>query len=229
MAARTIRQNAAAMGLKWGTPKKTRYLTDVHKTKRLAFAKKYRNVDVTPFIFTDEKVFYVEGPKMGERYEEGHRPQAPTKAHSGKVNVWWGISLRYNLKPYLFSQNMDAPLYVSILESRLPDVGENDWTLVRDNDSKHTSRIARAWEAEHCPEVITDWPPYSPDLNVIENIWAILTQRVYDKPLRSVSALEKKIEKCIAEVTDEEIETLINSFRDRLKKVTKAKGDNIPY
>lgn len=229
LAPRTIRKYSAAMGLKWGTPKKTRYLTDSHRKKRLAFAKKYQNVDVTPYIFTDEKVFFVTGPRLGERYEEGHRPEMPTKAHSGKVNVWWGVSNRYNIKPYLFSKNMDAQLYVSILECRLPSKEENDWIFVRDNDSKHTSHLAREWESTHCPEVISDWPPYSPDLNIIENLWGVLTTRVYEKPLKSVATLERKIKTCIAEVTDEEIQNLVSSYNHRLRLVIKAKGDNIPY
>jgi len=26
---------------------------------------------------------------------------------------------------------------------------------------------------------LLDWPPYSPDLNLIENFWAILSQEIY--------------------------------------------------
>ena len=40
---------------------------------------------------------------------------------------------------------------------------------MQDNASIHTSRLARDWLQEHGIEV-TDWPPYSPDLNPIEHL-----------------------------------------------------------
>jgi len=49
----------------------------------------------------------------------------------------------------------------------------------QDNAPVHTARIVREWLAEQDFEVMA-WPPYSPDLNPIENLWALLKAKIYE-------------------------------------------------
>ena len=75
------------------------------------------------------------------------------------------------MPPLLFSENLTARLYISILESTMLPAAQDwfeggHWTYVQDNDPKHTSELTQDWLRTHMPEYITpeQWAPRSPDL-----------------------------------------------------------------
>ena len=40
---------------------------------------------------------------------------------------------------------------------------------------------------------IIDWPPYSPDLNPIENIWAIMKRKIAGKTFTTINSLKNEV------------------------------------
>ena len=77
--------------------------------------------------------------------------------------------------------------------------------------------------------VLADWPSQSPDINIIENLWSILTSKVYKRSPKSADELWKAIEEKYYSIDDYVIVALYDSIPKRLKAVLQSKGGNTKY
>src|SRR5438105_2962520 len=81
-------------------------------------------------------------------------------------------------------------IFMSTLSEIVNRMFRGHWRFQQDNDPKHTSRIAKAYLKENVPEIL-DWPSNSPDLNPIENLWAIIKRNVEKRMPKNISDLEQ--------------------------------------
>jgi len=83
-----------------------------------------------------------------------------------------------------FKSHQTILKYIHLLESAELHY-EHDppelWRLLQDNDPKHKSVLVQTWLFNHGISTI-EFPPYSPDLNPIENLWNDLARRVEARP-----------------------------------------------
>lgn len=150
-------------------------------------------------IFTDEKTFcsdrnnvrYVYRPskqRFNERYVAHGSRSGRTSVHYWGWMSHSGLGLLHETGP-----NHDSESYTEILNDFVEDVpiicGRTLSELIfqQDNSPVHTSRESSRFVQSLGFRLVLIWPPYSPDINIIENIWAIV------ESMRPQSTQELKI------------------------------------
>lgn len=110
--------------------------------------------------------------------------------------VWlWGCFCAEGLgHAELYEGTLNAQRYQSILALNLVRSARTfwpsgQWWFQQDNASPHTAGTSQAWFHNHGIDII-DFPPWSSDLNPIENLWHDLKRRVYQHQPRSMADLE---------------------------------------
>ena len=76
-----------------------------------------------------------------------------------------------------------------------------------------------------------DWPPNSPDLNIIEHVWAELKRRLsnYDTPPNDIKELWERAQHEWNNISVEFIKKLYDSMQRRIDAVIQANGGNTRY
>ena len=77
--------------------------------------------------------------------------------------------------------------------------------------------------------VLSDWPAQSPDLNIIEPLWADLKARVAKCRPTNIEALWKNSEEQWVMIPTFKIKNLYESMPRRIQEVIKNKGMNTRY
>ena len=145
---------------------------------------------------------------------------------------WHGVGFMSKIEG-----RMDAELYCSILGDELLqtldwyNLSKDDIIFQQDNDRKHSSRKAKQWFLDNLVNVMK-CPAYSPDLNPIENLWAIVKRELneYDEPPASMRELWTRVEDLWEhQITPEQCHRLIESMPKRIEKLYKARRGHIDY
>lgn len=107
------------------------------------------------------------------------------------------------------------------------------WCLQQDNDPCHgvAAQVVKDWNGRHGAkvELLSGWPPNSPDLNIIENVWAYVQQKVNMLGCKNLEEFKQAVEGTFAAVPQHVIKNLYASLDKRMKLVLKNGGDYTKY
>ena len=97
---------------------------------------------------------------------------------------------------------MTEALYIETLENYLllsiellvPDPQNlESFVFQQDNAPCHRAKIVKIWMVEK-GITATDWPPFSPDSNPIENIWSYIDKKLHEVNMDSLEECEDEIQ-----------------------------------
>ena len=168
---------------------------------------------------------------IGEAFNQEYA--VSTVKHPPKVHVWACFCANGVGRIHVFTENLDSELYKNILQEHLLDTKKKywpnqQWYFQQDNDPKHTSRLVQGWIASKGIDTI-DWPPYSPDLNPIENLWADLKKRVEKHNCWSTDELAKAVKEEWWKTDKAYCKKLVDSMPERCWQVIEFEGGATKY
>ena len=216
--------------------KKRPHLTAAHKSARQSFASKSVNdrIDWSKIVWSDEKKFNLDGPDGIHYYWHDLRtePKLLSKRQfgGGSVMIWGAFVNDTIFDLHIMEGTYNAENYTEMLEERLVPFMQPDWTFMQDGASIHRAKHTQKWLAENNIPVLK-WPPNSPDLNPIENVWGLLTRAVFanGRQFQTKDELKAEILKQWDLLCAETLCKLIKSMPNRIIDVISLKGGNTKY
>ena len=155
--------------------------------------------------------------------------------------MFWGCFGFYGVGPLIAlprNETMNKEKYLVLLADNLYDCFEkckllDKWGIKgifqQDGASCHTANIISEW-LDFCNiNFIKSWPGNSPDLNPIENLWAIIKYQLRGRDTSSLPKLEAEVRDIWANLDKELLQNLAMSLPDRLKEVIARKGNTGKY
>jgi transposase-like protein len=209
-------------------------------TDRCKFTLKY------PGVHMKRKIWR----KKGQPYEEYY----PTKP-SAMYNVYGGITMHGPTKLITVTGTTGVRLRKnyktkrqatarSITQSEYKDVAMQllaqgyklfkgkPWRMLQDNDKAHkgADEAFRLWGAQHPRNAcLLKFPPNSPDLNLIENVWGYILPKVEAAGCTSSKQFQSKVEKEFAALPDAYIQRLFMSMPSRIQECIRKGGDRTAH
>lgn len=239
----TIRNRAKSIGLIGRRPAKKPLLKRNHKTKRLQWATEHQDWTLDEWkkvMWTDETKINLFGSdgvswvrrRKGERFDE--KCAKSTIKHGGGSAMFWGAMGWHGVgNLHIINGIMDRFIYRDILDENLEESKQklqldDNYVFQHDNDPKHTSGLVKNYLERKGVQVMK-WPPQSPDLNPIEQLWTILKAWIHKRKPTSKNELVAIATEEWSHLGPEETNNLVKSMPRRVAAVIKSKGGQTKY
>ena len=232
------------LGYKTRSARKKPLLTEAHRRKRLKFCKDHKHwtkEDWRAVMWSDESTFkcitdaskkvrrplFKKGNKQGDPYASKYLVK--TVKHSSYIMMWGAFSGQAGRGSVHFvpqNTTINSKNYLELLKQKLPtsmDIHACKY-FMQDGASVHTAKIVKEWFKSHQIKVL-DWPPQSPDLNPIENLWSFMKYKLQDYNTSSIPRLKEALLELWT--TGLQMDTFIkfaDSMPNRIKEVIARQG-----
>jgi transposase len=158
-----------------------------------------------------------------------------SKLHTGKIKFFGGFCVHDVGELYFYEKMNGKEMKKIINENVLPECRRlfprGGWQLLHDNgrtfrNNAMINYIRRRGVTQINGEI---WPSHSPDLNPIENLWADVSKRVFDRNPRDLDELKAFLIEEWKKTPKEFLAELVYSMRHRLRECIANAGCRTRY
>ena len=239
---RRVQRRLHEHGYRKRVVKKVTTISARNRLKRRAFSRSHLHWNVqrdwSKVIFSDETQVVLGKNKrvqVWRKNEEKWKPRClgvyAEKSVPQLSAMFWGC-IRYEGVGTLDSivGNINSQKYIQVLDTNLwPVIAKvpegRDYIFQEDNAPVHTSRETTQWKTTNNIPTM-NWPPQSPDMNIIENVWRTLKlqlqKRVMD--IKTQQQLLDSVQEIWQSLTPVYIKSLYDSLPKRMIAVLRANG-----
>ena len=147
-----------------------------------------------------------------------------------KFNCWGAISANGATSLHIFGENLNAARYQDILDAHVSEMEElypDGFNFQHDNHPAH--RASEGWIEDVGLEQV-QFPPYSPDLNPIENLWSALKESVACDNPRSGSGMKASLRANWEKLTTREnLAPYFENLCTRYDECMEEEGERLHY
>lgn len=238
----TIRRRLHAIGMHGRVARKLPYMSKANIKKRMQFY--CRHVLKPPefwnrILWTDESMIrltHSHGRMFVWRAKGemlSYKCAKPTlKSIQRGVMVWGCISCYGIGKIVLLEGKVNSDVYLNLLKDVIIPEGNrligNDFILQQDNAPIHKAKKVMEHLNNNNIELL-EWPPQSPDLSPIENVWAWLKMKISEKCPRNINELKSSIAETWLTFTVEDCRKYTLSLPDRISMMSQRNGQHCGY
>ena len=237
---RTVQRRLHERNFKKCPKTKKPYVSSVNRRKRVNFAKRYRAWTVDEWkkvVWSDESPFVLRCQNRSYvwcRPTEKFSPRSlqGTLKHQKKIMVWgcfsWhGVGAFHQIKGALTKEKY-RPISTRQMRPSARRLHGENFIFQHDNDPKHTSHVVKNYLRNQSIEVLS-WPPQSPDLNPIENLWGEINRKLRKRTFQSEEQLFDSLKQEWVNLSNDYLKKLVESMPNRCRKVIKSRGYPIDY
>jgi len=229
-----VRLRLKQLGFKYMRGRWHHQLTPAQRAARVAFARSALDTPWDRVLYCDEATVYLgDRSRVGIWTRGGAERRCRPKARSVKVNVWGMFGINGVGHLHTFTGTMTAQRYVPTLaaglcESRATAITGELHAVVEDNAPWHTAKVVKQYYKDSHVRRL-DWPPYSPDLNPIENLWSLLKHLVQQRSPTDFESLRHAVIDAWRSVSPNVCRNLVESMNRRLSAVIELGGYYTDY
>ena len=193
---------------------------------RMAFCK--REVErVGTLMFSDEKIF--DTNYHGTRFQwcpkDTMADPIEIQRWGATVHVWGCIGIGVKILVFFEKKkSVNSQLYLDKCITPHLTALQNG-VFQQDGAKCHTSTKSMTYFKDNNIDVLDPWPPRSPDLNVIELLWATLSRNVSARCPKSVPDLQKMVRQEWDKIPQAHINKLVtDEYRRRVRMCLEVEG-----